>query len=157
MYNPESIPQPKKTVPEPGFKRPGVLGREMEPSHSVWIQLRLMQYMLPEDLKDHVVPVFGKTQHPKADEVFSLWDEYFAEPFRDYWDKEPSNEKTAEEKEQDIKDKYQRYQQALLETEDNKVLGDEDYKAIVNSFDKAKVDKFLKKVNELLEETETIH
>lgn len=112
--------------------------REIGPEHSLPAQIRLMEYMIPSELRSLVVKSDGD-EGSNEDEIFLVWNEYLSSGFRTFWDTNPS-----------LSENQERLERVMLETEDNQSLTEEDFAAIVASFSSKNKGLFLTKVREIL-------
>lgn len=119
-------------------ERVNKVSSEIGPEHSVWIQKKLMYFMIPEDLKSLIVKSNGENITNEG-EVFFLWNEYFSERFRNYWDLENISDEAKA-----------RLERAMLDSETEDVLTTDDYKVIVESFSEKDKGEFLEKVRAIL-------
>lgn len=112
--------------------------REIGPEHSLPAQIRLMEYMIPSELRSLVIKSNGEDAS-NADELFLVWNECFSSDFRAFWDTDPS-----------LSENQERLERVMLETEDNQFLTEDDFAVIVASFSPEKKGLFLTKVKEIL-------
>lgn len=111
---------------------------EIGPEHSLPAQIRLMYYMIPNELKDLVIKSDGENL-ANEDEIFMVWVGSFSDDFREFWDTES-----------DLPENKALYERVMQETQDNESLTDRDLATIVATFNLKNKELFTKKVREIL-------